>query len=159
MTKKTIKLLVIACGFFGYTMLGSAQSNKVSVAFPDGYRLWTHVKSGIVGPDSPAHGLHHIYANAAAMEGFRTGRFNDGSTIVFDVLALDANNDVGERRYIDVMQKDSVRFVKTGGWGFEEFRGNSNKTEPALNETDKIGCFNCHVKQKQHDYVFSSFRE
>lgn len=41
------------------------------VAYPDGYRHWTHVKSATVNPASPAYahfgGMHHIYANKPAM--------------------------------------------------------------------------------------------
>jgi len=34
------------------------------------------------------------------------------------------------------MQKDAKRFAETGGWGFEEFRGDSH-TEWTLNEQGK----------------------
>lgn len=96
------------------------------------------------------------------MDGFRTGRFADGSIIVFDLLTLQTKQSgamsVGERRLVDVMHKDSKRFAKTGGWGFEEFRGNS-RMQRDVGEDAVTKCFNCHAGQRERDYVFSSFRE
>ncbi|MBC7899666.1 MAG: cytochrome P460 family protein [Saprospiraceae bacterium] len=161
----TLKCFVFVCGVVLYwAVVSSAQSGGI-IPYPSDYRKWTHVKSGIIDPGNPLFarygGMHHIYANTKAIEGFRTGRFRNGSVIVFDVLELQRRNAAaseGPRRFIDVMQKDNGRFEKTGGWGFEKFRG-SSRTERVLNETAKIGCFNCHAGQKARDYVFSSFRE
>lgn len=103
------------------------------VPYPTGYRQWTHVKSMVVLPSNPAFatggGMHHVYANATAMPGFSTGRFADGSILVFDLLKASENSAViaaGERERLDVMVKDSKRYASTGGWGFERFMGNFN---------------------------------
>lgn len=131
------------------------------VPYPEGYRLWTHVKSGIVPPDKPGHGLHNIYANKKALDGFRNGRFENGSVIVFDLLDIDTTTGtavVGDRRMIDVMHKDDKQFSKTGGWGFEEFRGDS-RTQRNIGENAAAKCFACHAGQKERGFVFSSFRE
>jgi acetyl-CoA synthetase len=49
-----------------------------------------HVKTGLIGPDSPMHatvgGFHHIYANGPALRGYETRRFPEGSVLVFDRL-------------------------------------------------------------------------
>lgn len=148
------KVFLIACG--GCATILFAQTPK-PVPYPEGFRNWTHVKTGF----GPQEGIHNIYANEKAMEGFRTGRFVNGSVFVFDVLDTETKSgvvSVGERRVVDVMHKDGGRFVKTGGWGFEEFNG-SSRTGGKLDEITATGCFNCHAGQKQHDYVFSSFRE
>ena len=66
-------------------------------------------------------GIHHIYANQSALEGYRTGSFADGSVIIFDLLeATTADNAIteGKRKVLGVMQKDGKRFAGTGGWGF-----------------------------------------
>lgn len=155
--------MVLVSGAF-FCFAAFSQSIK-TVAYPEGYRRWVHVKSGLVGPESPAHkkygGLHHIYANDKALKGFKTGKFPDGAVIVFDLLETQTKNGVtteGARRFIDVMQKDSRNFAKTGGWGFEEFRG-SSRTERTLNEQGKTGCFACHASRKEKDFVFSFFRD
>src|SRR5262245_41366389 len=111
-----------------------AQSND-AIPYPAGYRQWTHVKSTIIGPKSPAYekigGIQHIYANEKGMEGYRTGRFPEGSILVYDFLKTedDANNpgvvSEGARRFTSVMIKHSKRYAATGGSGFEEFRGDS----------------------------------
>lgn len=118
-----------------------------------------------MGPQSPffarVGGLHHIYANEKAMEGYRTGRFPEGSVLVFDVFetqeAAGATLE-GPRRFIDVMQKDSKRFAATGGWGYEEFKGDS-QTERALTPKTAQECHACHAAAKDYDSVFSRFRK
>lgn len=133
-----------------------------AVAYPLGYRDWAHVKSASVDPKSPAAGryggLHHIYANEKAMEGYRTGQFPDGSVIVFDLLETRETSGTtteGPRKFIDVMAKDSQRYAETGGWGFEEFTGDS-PTDRALTAQAKTDCYKCHARQKDHGFVFST---
>ena len=136
-----------------------------AVPYPTGYRLWTHVKAALIGPQSPAFensgGIHHIYANEKAMEGYRTGKFPDGSVIVADFLETRENAGVtteGPRRRIDVMVKDSKRYAATGGWGFEQFKGDS-QTDRMVMAENAAKCFACHAKQKDRDSVFSEFRK
>jgi hypothetical protein len=62
-----------------------------------------------------------------------------------------------DRRFIDVMIKDSERYAETGGWGFEEFKGNG-RTEGSLNAQERTACYSCHTGVKGHDFVFSAFR-
>jgi hypothetical protein len=135
------------------------------VPYPVGYRLWKHVKTALIGPQSPAFesfgGLHHIYANEKAMEGYRTGRFPDGSVLVFELLETQESAGVtteGARKRVGVMVKDSKRYAGTGGWGFESFKGDS-QTERRLNAESRMACFKCHEPQKDRDFVFSEFRK
>ena len=136
-----------------------------AVQYPLNYRAWAHVKSALIGPQSPIYesygGIHHIYANDKAIEGYRTGQFQDGSVIVFDLLETRESAGVtaeGPRRFIDVMSKDTSRYADTGGWGYEEFKGDS-QTERSLTGMAKAACFKCHAQQKNRDFVFSSFRK
>ena len=136
-----------------------------AVPYPAGYRQWAHVKAALIGPQSPAFetsgGIHHIYANEKAMEGYRTGQFPDGSVLVADFLETRENAGVtteGPRRRIDVMVKDSKRYAATGGWGFEQFRG-ASQTDRLVTAEAAAKCFACHAKQKERDSVFSVFRE
>ena len=78
----------------GLAALGSAASavaqEAAKVDYPTGYRDWTHVKSMVIQSGHPLYesfgGIHHIYANQSALEGYRTGSFADGSVIIFDLL-------------------------------------------------------------------------
>src|SRR5215468_3163197 len=121
-----------------------------AVPYPEGYRLWAHVKTALIGPQSPAFensgGIHHIYANEKATEGYRTGKFPDGSVMVADFLETRENAGVtteGPRRRIDVMVKDSKRYAATGGWGFEQFKGDS-QTDRMVTAEIATKCFDCH---------------
>jgi len=132
------------------------------VPYPEGYRLWTHIKTAVVEPANPAFrkfgGFHHIYANKIALEGYRTGHYSDGAIIVFDVFeAIDTSALLleGKRRQIDVMVRDSVKYAATGGWGFEEFSRDS-RTERTVKETAATTCFSCHASVK--NLVFSQWR-
>lgn len=135
-----------------------------AVPYPEGYRDWRHVKSMVIEEGHPLHaafgGIHHLYANDAALEGYRSGRFPDGAIIVFDLLAANAADAAvveGPRKVVGVMHKDAARWPATGGWGFEGFAGDS-KTERAVGANAASACFSCHMPQKDADYVFSKAR-
>ena len=57
---------------------------------------WVHIKTELVGPQSPffetGGGIHHVYAIPKAMEGFQTGKFPDGAVLVFDLLEAKETN-------------------------------------------------------------------
>ncbi len=134
------------------------------VAFPEGYRNWLHTKSMLIQPghalENPFQGIHHVYANSKAANGLKTGKYGDGSVLVFDLLKYEEKDKTiqeGERKLVGVMHKDSVKYPSTGGWGFEGFAGNS-KTERLVKDGGK-SCFGCHEPQKGKDYVFSALRE
>lgn len=136
------------------------------VAYPLGYRQWTHVKSMVIQPGHALAdtfgGIHHLYANGKALAGYKAGgKFADGSVIVFDLLeAKSADNTVqeGARKVVGVMVKDARRYAATGGWGFEGFKGDS-KTERAVGANAATACFQCHEAKKDSGYVFSAWRQ
>jgi len=105
-------------------------------------------------------GFQHIYANEAAMTGYRTRHFPEGSMIAFDWLELTEKDGAfleGPRRQLDVMVKDSKRFASTGGWGFQRFVKDS-KTEHASSPTPQE-CFACHERLKKEGLVLSTLRK
>ena len=134
------------------------------VAYPEGYRNWTHAKSMVIEPDhplaNPFEGIHHTYANEKALAGLRTGDWQDGAVLVFDLLnvnAADAAVQEAERKFIGVMEYNANRFADTGGWGFEAFSGDS-KTERVV-EDGGTSCFGCHIAAKGTGYVFTRYRD
>ncbi|MDH4167855.1 MAG: cytochrome P460 family protein [Gammaproteobacteria bacterium] len=153
--------------FTALLAMGTTTATAVAadlVPYPVGYRDWAHVKSMVIEPGHPLFdsfgGLHHLYANEKALQGYRAGRFPDGSVIVFDLLsAVSADNAVteGPRKVLGVMHKDAVRYAATGGWGFEGFVGDS-QTERAVADKAVTACFGCHEARKDSDYVFSAWR-
>jgi len=140
-------------------------ADPASVAYPEGYRNWTHVKSMVINPGHPLYdafgGIHHLYANPKAMEGYKSGKFPAGAVIVFDLLeAKSADHTVqeGARKVVGVMQKNPTKWKDTGGWGYEGFKGDS-KTERAVGKNAASACHTCHTQQKEKDFVFSAYRK
>ncbi len=135
------------------------------VPYPTGYRHWHHVKSMVIEQGHPLFdafgGIHHIYANASALEGYKAGSFPDGAVIVFDRLeAKRADSAVteGARKDVAVMHKDAKKYAATGGWGFEAF-GGGDPTRPVVGAGAATACYACHAPEKAHDYVFSRPRD
>lgn len=135
------------------------------VPYPEGYRDWHHVKSMVIEEGHPLYaafgGIHHLYANDKALEGYRSEHFPDGSVIIFDLLeAVAADHAIteGQRKVVGVMHKDSKKFAATGGWGFEGF-GGGDRSNRVVGTNAASACFACHVPQKARDYTFSTLRE
>jgi hypothetical protein len=142
----------------------SAQTDEAPL-FPKEFRKWAHVKSVLVGPQSPAFategGIHHIYANDKALKGYDSWKFPDGSVIVYDLLEtkeLAGNTIEGQTRRVDVMVKQGEPYASTGGWEFMSFSGN-DQTNGKLTAARQASCAGCHVHMKDHDSVFSEFRK
>jgi Cytochrome P460 len=140
-------------------------ADPAPVPYPEGYRQWTHVKSMTINQGHALFdafgGIHHLYANKKAEQGYKSGKFADGSVIVFDLLEAKAGDNTvqeGARKVLGVMHKDARKYQDTGGWGFEGFKGDS-KTERAVGKNAAAACYQCHTAQKNSDYVFSAFRK
>jgi hypothetical protein len=140
------------------------------VPYPDGYRQWMHISSAVLPPKPGAanshpdelkvaapHGLlHNLYANALALEGYRTGHFPEGAVLIADWFVLEARGPEliqGSRKSINVMIRDA-RYTETGGWGFEDFDGDSPTTRN-VGANAVQSCFKCHQRAEAHEYVFS----
>lgn len=144
------------------------------VPYPDGYRAWQHVSSGVLQPmknaaDSPPkkeampapHGLlANIYANDKAVEGYRTGHFPEGAMLAVDWFVLEPRGPElleGPRKSINVMIRDA-RYAATGGWGFEDFDKDSHTTRNVGANAVKM-CFECHQKYaSDHELVFTRLK-
>lgn len=155
-----LKFLCIA-----FVALPVVAAEPPPVAWPEGYRDWTHVKSMVIEPGHALYetfgGIHHLYANPKAMEGYRSGTFPDGSVIVFDLLEANSADDTiqeGARKIVGVMHRDRAKWPDTAGWGFEGFKGDS-KTERAVGAEAATACFACHTARKDADFVFSAYRD
>lgn len=132
----------------------AAAPQSAGVAYPEGYRSWTHVKSMWIGPEhslaDPFQGLHHIYVNPVGEAALRAGRdLPDGTVFVFDLLEAPLADHAiaeGSRKLVGVMQKDADRWASTGGWGFEGFAGDS-RTDRLVTDGG-ASCFTCHESRR-----------
>jgi hypothetical protein len=120
---------------------GIAAAVEPEVPLPEGYHSWQQVKSEVT-----AGKTFQFYANPQAAEGYRAGKFPNGSVLVRETL-----HD-GARSALDVMRKDDQLYKETGGWGFETF----DSKYARLAEKDRAQCYTCHLKQKDHDLVFTT---
>lgn len=162
MKRNMILLLATAISVGGFSLLAQIDD---AAPFPKEFRKWAHVKSVLVGPQSAAFategGIHHIYANEKALVGYETGKFPDGSVIVYDLLEtkeVAGNTIEGPTRRVDVMVKQGQHYRETAGWGFMSFPG-GNPAEGKLTVERQAACAACHAKRNDHDSVFSEFRK
>lgn len=157
-------LVLSATLFVAFVVCVKSFGQNMEIAYPDDYRNWTHVKSMVIMPghalENPFQGIHHIYGNEKAIQGYKNGMFEDGSVIVFDLLnynEAESSIQETERKLIGIMEKDGKKFNATGGWGFEGFSSDS-KTERLVSDGGQ-SCFACHESAKDNDYVFSKWRK
>jgi len=104
--------------------------------------------------------LPYLPHGPLAVSGSKTGQFNDGAVLVFDLLEYTTQDNAsteGDRVLVGVMVKDNARYPSTGGWGFEGFAGDS-QSERLVNDGGQ-SCFACHASQKDNDYVFTHWRD
>jgi hypothetical protein len=190
--KAVITAVAAACTFAAASLAFADHDDDDG--FPEGFRTFDHVKSMIIeeglpvlgDPTNPFNviGIHHIYANKKAMQGYRElnharpGKvtFKDGSVIVFDLLehlpipSADQRLAVveGERKLVAVMEKDAKRYRDTGGWLFQVY--DPQTKNPLLDKaTQKKECFSCHKNgdpalpiignAAASDFVFSRLRD
>jgi hypothetical protein len=148
------------------TAVVSSADDRQPVPYPEGFRSWVVARSLVIGPDHATFanrgGMHHYYANEKAVVGYRTGTFPDGSIVVDEaVFTKDGEGQAkgilleGERRFLDVMVKDTRRYDSTGGWGYEHF--DKDDKDGRLSDRDRATCSTCHAKSPT-DHVFSRLR-
>jgi Cytochrome P460 len=140
------------------------------IAFSDfkGYEDWSVVSSARTDEV-----LKVIVANPAMINAYKSGvpgnsqLFPEGSMIVKlqwkpkksteAPFAVDVP-DVFKQAF--VMEKDSKRFPKTGGWGYAVFNYDaaSDKFTPDPNSPADCG-HSCHVAVKAKDYIFHPYQK
>ncbi len=156
-------LIVTLCLFVAACSRAGAQADEEQVPYPEGYRNWTHVKSMVLFEDHPLadpfEGIHHVYANAAALKGLQEGSYADGSYFVFDLREAPQSEGAlteGARKRLDVMLRDASRYASTGGWGYDTFVGDSQSER--LAQDVAVACYACHSSRANQGYVFSEWR-
>jgi len=143
---------------------GLAMADEYKVAYPEGYRTWTHAKTMVINNahslSDPFEGIHHVYGNNKAIQGLSTKNYENGATFVFDLLSAEHSKEAtveGKRKFIGVMEYDRNKYKKTGNWGFEAFAGDS-KNERVVKDSG-VSCFQCHIGVENKSYVFTEYRK
>ena len=172
---KRIAFTAVAIGTAVLTVLGAVSlyaqgqdNDKYSLISPGGIAFSDfrgYEDGSVVSSARQEEVLKVIVANPAMIKAFKAGipgnsqTFPEGSMIVKlqwkpkksseAPFAVDVP-DVFKQAF--VMEKDSKRFPKTGGWGYAQF----NDGKPA-NETVQSSCFPCHQAASGPDFVFTRY--
>ena len=136
------------------------------IAFSDfrGYEDWAVISSARTDKE-----LKVIVGNAAIIKAFKTGApgngqaFPEGSKMVKMQWKLKKSTEApfvvevpDTPTQAFVMEKDSKRFPKTGGWGYAVFNHDAGKMTA---DAAKADCGHvCHVAVKSKDYVFHPYQ-
>lgn len=161
----TAGIAVVAAAAVAAAAVAAARGQQPrAVPYPDGYRSWQHVKSMVLLPEHPLAGtfggIHHVYANRAALGGLRSGRYPDGAVLVFDLLEARSGEGAiseGARRLVGVMRRDARAYAATGGWGYEGFAGDSRTAR--LVTDGGASCHACHTARAAQQFVYSEYRD
>ena len=140
------------------------------IAFSDfrGYEDWSVVSSARTDEV-----LKVIVANPAMINAYKAGApgngqvFPEGSMIVKlqwkpkrsteATFAVDVP-DIFKQAF--VMEKDSKRFPKTGGWGYAVFNYDAASDKFTPDEKSLADCgHSCHVAVKPKDYIFHPYQK
>ena len=173
----TILAAVALLAILGRAVLNAKgqDTDKYSLKSPDGiafsdfrgYEDWSTVSSA-----RQAEVLKVIVANPAMIKAYKTGSpgngrfFPEGSMIVKlqwkpkksteAPFAVDVP-DVFKQAF--VMEKESKRFPKTGGWGYAVFNYDATSGKFTPDPTAHADCGNtCHVAVKAKDYIFHPYQ-
>jgi hypothetical protein len=131
-----------------------------SASLPKSYHSWQKsVRKVVTDKSSLFYGIHYIYADKKAMNGYKAGnRFAEGSSIIieqFNIKEGSGSPAEGSRNMVVLMRKDK-RMKATGGWLFAGFGADG-----APSGLDPVSiCFGCHQKDAaQKDYVISTIND
>ena len=134
------------------------------IKIPPGYRDWRLIS--VAHEEGSLNDLRAILGNDIAIKAFREGKlpFPDGAIIVrlaWSYVPSEENNKVfgraqsfvaGSPTNVQLMVKDSGKYVSTGGWGFAQFK-DGKPADEALHKT----CAPCHEPIKAQDFVFTHY--
>ena len=145
------------------------------IAFSDfrGYEDWSVVSSARTEDALPQEILKVIVGNPAMIKAFKAGvpangqQFPDGSLIA--KLQWKAKKSTEAPFAVDVpdvfaqafvMEKDSKRFAKSGGWGYAVFNYDAASDKFTADPKSLSDCgYACHTPVKAKDYIFHPYQK
>lgn len=143
------------------TLAHAADPAPAHAPYPENFLNWKKIKATSLDPAAPATAeltdAHFVYANAAALEGLRTGTYPEGAVFVLDILKVErkgGTTTLGQRASTSTMVRDASA-ASTGGWRFEDY---DIVTKAAL-EIDVVkDCYVCHTKVAKRQHVFTRLK-
>lgn len=166
MRKTLVSVMLVTCAFAA--LAGGPQPSVFtqdgSLKFPEGYREWIYLSSGL-DMSYRDRGMDHsmfdnVFADPTAYREFmRTGTWPDGTLLVMENRGATEKGSInksgkfqsGDPMGVEVHVKDTKRF--DGGWAFFAFDG----TEPARQIPTSADCYSCHRDHAVVDTTFVQF--
>ncbi len=153
------------CGLAIASQPIKAADAPVAAAYPKDFTKWKAVtRMALVAPtDRLARnfgGVHNTFANPAALEAMKAGKpFPDGAVLVLDLFedgGTAGKPSEGTHKGVFVMHKDAKANPTTGGWLFDEFKGDAK--DKGVVTDGKKQCYSCHATRKKTDGVYSTVK-
>jgi hypothetical protein len=159
--RRKVQLFFATLAVLATTSIAAEPADEIQP--PSGYRNWFHVNTMVIDKASPLFealgGMHNVHVNSVGEAALKKGGpYPDQTVFVSDVhqfTVSDGSYVMGNRKGLAVMVKDAKKYAATGGWGFQLFAG-GDPNKPKVTDAAKQ-CFECHVPQKDQDYVYSTY--
>ena len=135
--------------------------------FPENYREWVYLSTGIDMSYGPASGMGHsmfdnVFVNPESYKAFlTTGTWPDKTMLVLEVRGAANKNAINKAGHyqtpevmgLEIHVKDEARFKETGKWAFFGFdNGGPSKMDPK-----EMDCYSCHQQHAAVDTTFVQF--
>jgi hypothetical protein len=146
----------------------TGQAKQVIVTkIPSGYRDWKFVSAAHEAGD--LNDIRVVIGNDKAIKAYRAGKpFPEGAIVgrvAWKMVPSDENNrSFGKPQsfvpgeapawYLQFMEKNSVKYAATGGWGYSNF---DKDLKPLTDEKVMYACFECHKAVMGRDYIFTKY--
>jgi hypothetical protein len=171
-----VKLILLAVTvpslpIFGQNTLtpppGPEYTADSKLKFPESYREWIYLSSGIDMSYNPNRGMaghsmfDNVFVNPEAYRGFQeTGTWPDKTMLVLEVRGAEGKGSINQSGHyqdsnlmgVEVHVKDEKRFP--GGWAFFGFE---NAGGAARMVPTEAACYSCHKAHGAVDTTFVQF--
>jgi len=131
------------------------------IELPEGYKDWRVIA---ISHRSDNDTMRAIVGNDMAIAAARGGQVNPwpNGAILGKIVWGNRTDENWEPATVpgvfkaaEFMFKDSVKYAKTGGWGYARWLGKAQKPYGEDADFDQE-CFGCHTPVKSRDYVFTT---
>jgi hypothetical protein len=161
MAKKAVPAPAASADAPAYTAEGKLK-------FPEGYREWVFLTSGLdMSYTSSAAAKHsvfnNVFVNPSAYRVFmKTGTWPDGTMFMLENRGAEGNHSIsvrGQTQAVEVMGTElHVKDSAHGGWAFYNFDDGSRTAQGSALMIPKVAtCYSCHEQHAAVDTTFVQF--
>jgi hypothetical protein len=145
----------------------NAAKQVIVTTIPPGYRDWKFISAAHEAGE--LNDIRVVIGNDKAIKAYRAGKpFPEGAIIgrvAWKMVPSEENNKTfGQAQsfvpgdapdwYLQFLEKDTKKYVATGGWGYSNFGKDLKAT---TDEKTMYSCFVCHKAVAARDYIFTKY--